>query len=165
MDFKKIIKNNHNNVKNIIRLITKEENEDIEQEVYVRVYQKQELYQEKGKLFGWIGTITKNLSKDYIKSSAKKLQQNSSSEENLVNTIKDNADNPEVALLKKERQKRIVKAINSLKPKFKEVIIMYEIDGLSYEYIARTINCPIGTVKSRLYTAKQQLAEILADLM
>lgn len=165
MDLKKIIKNNHNNVKNIIRLITKEENEDIEQEVYVRVYQKQELYQEKGKLFGWIGTITKNLSKDYIKSSAKKLQQNSSSEENLVNTIKDNADNPEVALLKKERQKRIVKAINSLKPKFKEVIIMYEIDGLSYEYIARTINCPIGTVKSRLYTAKQQLAEILADLM
>ena len=123
------------------------------------------MYQEKGKLFGWIGTITKNLSKDYIKSSAKKLQQNSSSEENLVNTIKDNADNPEVALLKKERQKRIVKAINSLKPKFKEVIIMYEIDGLSYEYIARTINCPIGTVKSRLYTAKQQLAEILADLM
>ena len=165
MDFKKIIKNNHNNVKNIIRLITKEENEDIEQEVYVRVYQKQELYQEKGKLFGWIGTITKNLSKDYIKSSAKKLQQNSSSEENLVNIIKDNADNPEVALLKKERQKRIVKAINSLKPKFKEVIIMYEIDGLSYEYIARTINCPVGTVKSRLYTAKQQLAEILADLM
>ena len=165
MDFKKIIKNNHNNVKNIIRLITKEENEDIEQEVYVRVYQKQELYQEKGKLFGWIGTITKNLSKDYIKSSAKKLQQNSLSEENLVNTIKDNADNPEVALLKKERQKRIVKAINSLKSKFKEVIIMYEIDGLSYEYIARTINCPVGTVKSRLYTAKQQLAEILADLM
>ncbi len=165
MDFKKIIKNNHNNVKNIIRLITKEENEDIEQEVYVRVYQKQELYQEKGKLFGWIGTITKNLSKDYIKSSAKKLQQNSSSEENLVNTIKDNADNPEVALLKKERQKRIVKAINALKPKFKEVIIMYEIDGLSYEYIAKTINCPVGTVKSRLYTAKQQLAEILADLM
>ena len=165
MDFKKIIKNNHNNVKNIIRLITKEENEDIEQEVYVRVYQKQELYQEKGKLFGWIGTITKNLSKDYIKSSAKKLQQNSSSEENLINTIKDNADNPEVALLKKERQKRIVKAINALKPKFKEVIIMYEIDGLSYEYIAKTINCPVGTVKSRLYIAKQQLAEILADLM
>ena len=165
MDLKKIIKNNQNNVKNIIRLITEEENEDIEQEVYVKVYQKQDKYQEKGKFFGWIGTITKNLSKDYIKSSAKKLQQNSSSEENLINTIKDNADNPEVALLKKERQKRIVKAINSLKPKFKEVIIMYEIDGLSYEYIARTINCPIGTVKSRLYTAKQQLAEILADLM
>ena len=165
MDLKKIIKNNQNNVKNIIRLITKEENEDIEQEVYVKVYQKQDKYQEKGKLFGWIGTITKNLSKDYLKSSVKKFQQNSSSEENLVNTIKDNADNPEVALLKKERQNRIVKAINSLKPKFKEVIIMYEIDGLSYEYIARTINCPIGTVKSRLYTAKQQLAEILADLM
>ncbi len=165
MDFKNIIKNNQNNVKSIIRLITREENEDIEQEVYIKVWQKKDSYQEKGKFFGWIGTIAKNLSKDYLKSSTKKLQENSSTEENLVNSIQDNASNPELAFVKKERQKRIVKAINSLKPKLKEVIMMYEIDGLSYEYIAKTLNCPIGTVKSRLFTAKQQLAEILADLI
>ena len=42
---------------------------------------------------------------------------------------------------------------------------MYEIDGLSYEDIAYTLNCPIGTVKSRLFNAKQELAEKLKDMM
>ena len=74
MDLKKIITNNQNNVKNIIRLITKEENEDIEQEVYIKVWQKSDNYEEKGKLTGWIGTIAKNFSKDYLKSSSKKCK-------------------------------------------------------------------------------------------
>lgn len=165
MDLKNIIKNNQNNVKNIIRLITKEENEDIEQNVYVKVWEKSNQYEERGKIVGWIGTIAKNFSKDYLKSSSKKIQDNSIQDEEKINSIKDNADNPESALLRKERQKRIVKAINSLKPKLKEVIMMYEIEGLSYEYIAHTLNCPQGTVKSRLHTAKQQLADLLEDLL
>lgn len=165
MNIKDIIKNNQNNVKRIIRLITNEENEDIEQNVYIRVLEKTETYKEQGKFSSWIGTIAKNFSKDYVKSSAKKLQNNTEQDEEIVNSIKDNADTPESALIRKDRQKRIVKAINSLKPKLKEVIMMHEIDGLNYEYIAKILNCPIGTVKSRLFTAKQQLAEELKDLM
>lgn len=160
MDIKDIIKNNHNNVKRIIRLITKEENEDIEQEVYIKVWQKRESYQEQGKITGWIGTIAKNFSKDFLKK-----VNNTSTDENELNTIKDNADNPEATLLKKERQKRIIKAINSLKPKLKEVIIMSEIDGFNYEYIAKTLNCPIGTIKSRIYNAKKELAIKLEDML
>ena len=165
MNLKNIIKNNQNNVKRIIRLITNEDNEDLEQEVYVKVWQKTENYQEQGKFSGWIGTIAKNFSKDYLKSSSKKNQKNSEQDENIVNEIRDNADTPESALLRKERQKKIIKAINSLKPKLKEVIMMYEIEGLNYEYIAKILNCPTGTVKSRLFNAKQQLAEKLKDLL
>lgn len=165
MNIKDIIKNNQNNVKRIIRLITNEENEDIEQNVYIRVLEKNETYKEQGKFSSWICTIAKNFSKDYVKSSAKKLQNNTVQDEEIINSIKDNADTPESALIRKDRQKRIVKAINSLKPKLKEVIMMHEIDGLNYEYIAKILNCPIGTVKSRLFTAKQQLAEELKDLM
>lgn len=165
MNIKDIIKNNQNNVKRIIRLIANEENEDIEQNVYIKVLEKTDTYEEQGKFSSWIGTIAKNLSKDFVKSSARKLQNNTEQDETLVNSIKDNADTPESALIRKDRQKRIIKAINSLKPKQKEVIIMYEIDGLNYEYIAKILNCPIGTVKSRLFTAKQQLAEQLKDLI
>lgn len=43
--------------------------------------------------------------------------------------------------------------------------MMYEIEGLNYEYIAKILNCPTGTVKSRLFNAKQQLAEQLKDLL
>jgi len=165
MDFKKIITNNQNNVKSIIRLITQEQNEDIEQEVYIKAWQKSDSYKEQGKFKGWIGTIAKNFSKDYMKSSSKKIQDNSIQDEETINQIKDKSDNPESAFIRKERQKRIVKAINSLKPKLKEVIIMYEIDGLNYEDIAYTLNCPIGTVKSRLFNAKQELAKSLEDLL
>ena len=88
MDIKKIIQNNQNNVKRIIRLITKEENEDIEQEVYIRVIEKSDRYQEQGKLTGWIGTIAKNLSKDYLKSSTKKINDNALKDEDTINSIK-----------------------------------------------------------------------------
>ena len=64
-----------------------------------------------------------------------------------------------------KRQKRITKAINELKSKFKEVIIMYEIEGKSYEEISNKLNCPVGTIKSRLYNAKKELYEKLKDLV
>lgn len=43
--------------------------------------------------------------------------------------------------------------------------MMYEIDGLSYEYITKELNCPIGTVKSRLFNAKKELAILLEDML
>ena len=59
----------------------------------------------------------------------------------------------------------IIKAINKLKPKFKEVIMYCEVKGYTYEECAKRIKCPVGTVKSRIYNAKKQLAEDLKDLL
>lgn len=70
MDFKELIKNNQSNVRSIIRLITKETNEDLEQEVYVKVWKNADKYTEKGSFKSWINTIAKNVSKDYLKSAA-----------------------------------------------------------------------------------------------
>ena len=56
-------------------------------------------------------------------------------------------------------------AINNLKPKFREVIMLYEIENQSYEEISQKLKCPIGTVKSRLYNAKKELATALQELM
>ena len=165
MDIKEIIQTHQNNIKKVIKLITKEENEDIEQEIYIKAWQKSDKYEEQGKLTGWLGTIAKNFSKDYLKSSAKKLQDNTISDEIQEYNTMNEKDNPESVFIQKQRQKRIVKAINSLKPKLKEVVMMYEIEGLSYEYIAKELNCPIGTVKSRLFNAKKELAILLEDLL
>lgn len=165
MDIKEIIQTHQNNIKKVIKLITKEENEDIEQEVYIKVWQKSDKYNEQGKLTGWLGTVAKNFSKDYLKSSAKKQQDNTISDEIQEYNSLNEKENPETVFIQKQRQKRIVKAINSLKPKLKEVVMMYEIDGLSYEYIAKELNCPIGTIKSRLFNAKKELANLLEDLL
>ena len=165
MDIKEIIQTHQNNIKKVIKLITKEENEDIEQEVYIKIWQKSDKYNEQGKLTGWLGTVAKNFSKDYLKSSAKKQQDNTISDEIQEYNSLNEKENPETVFIQKQRQKRIVKAINSLKPKLKEVVMMYEIDGLSYEYIAKELNCPIGTIKSRLFNAKKELANLLEDLL
>ena len=165
MDFKELIKKNQNNVKGIIKLITKEANEDLEQEVYIKAWKNSDKYIEQGNFKSWINTIAKNVSKDYLKSAYKKNLNNSTSDEAVLNTIKDKKKTPEHKLIKNEKQTQIINAINSLKPKFKEVIMLCEIQGYSYEDCARRLKCPLGTVKSRIYNAKKELAEKLEHLI
>ena len=82
-----------------------------------------------------------------------------------MNSIKDKKTTPELTLISNDRQKRITSAINSLKPKFKEVIMLCEIYGYTYEGAAFKLKCPVGTIKSRLYNAKKELAQNLQDLL
>ena len=165
MDFKELIKNNQSNVRSIIRLITKETNEDLEQEVYVKVWKNADKYTEKGSFKSWINTIVKNVSKDYLKSAHKKNQDTMTTDDEVLVSIKDKKLTPELKLINNERQQRILNAINSLKPKFKETVMLCEIYGYSYEEAAYKLKCPIGTIKSRLYNAKKELAVMLKDLL
>ena len=165
MDFNKVIESNKQNIKNIIRLITKEDNEDLEQEVYLKIWKNSDKYQEKGSVKSWISTIARNTSLDYLKSSYQKVFRTSTSEDFVMDSIKDNKISPESKVISLERQKKIIAAINNLKPKFKEVILMCEISGYTYEECATKLNCPIGTIKSRIFNAKKELAEELKDLM
>jgi RNA polymerase sigma-70 factor (ECF subfamily) len=165
VDFKEIVKNNQNNVRSIIRLITKETNEDLEQEVFVKVWKNADKYKEQGSFKSWVNTIAKNVSKDYLKSSQKRNSENLTSEDEVLNKIKDNKSTPELTLIVNDRQKRITQAVNSLKPKFKEVIILCEIYGYTYEEASFKLKCPIGTIKSRVYNAKKELANLLQDLL
>lgn len=165
MDFKNIIENNKANVRNIIRLITKETNEDLEQEVFVRVWKNKDKYTEKGSLRSWINTVAKNISKDYLRLASRRHEQNTTSDEEVVNAIKDTKVTPELRLQSKIREKRIIKAIDNLRPKLKEVIMLCDIEGYTYEEAAATLNVPIGTIKSRIFTAKKELAQKLSDLL
>ena len=166
MNFKEIINSNRHNVKNIIKLFTKEENEDLEQEVYIKVLKNSEKYEERGNLKAWINTVAKNVSKDYLKS-AKYQKEILPDEENdnVFINIKDSKPDPELKLIQKERQKSILKAIDELKPKLKDAIIYTEIYGYSYELAAAKLNCPTGTLKSRIFNAKKELAQKLKDLL
>lgn len=165
MDFNKLVRENKKNIQNIIRLVTKEDNEDLEQEVYIRVLKNADKYREQGTFKSWVSTIAKNISKDYLKSATYKAREKSTSEDEDWVQIADKKVTPELRLIKNERQQIIIDAVNSLKPKFKEVVLMCEIYGYSYEDCAKKLNCPLGTVKSRLYNAKKELSILLADLI
>ena len=165
MNFNEIINTTKQNIKNIIKLITKQENEDIEQEVYIKLWKNAEKYEERGSLKSWVNTIAKNTSKDYLKSAVVKNEQNSTSDDIVLCNITDKKRSPEDCVIVNERQKRIIKAVDNLKPKFREVIMLCEIYGFTYEEASKKLNCPIGTIKSRIYNAKKELAEILQDLL
>lgn len=165
MDFNKVIEANKQNIKNIIRLITKEDNEDLEQEVYLKIWKNSDKYQEKGSVKSWVSTITRNASLDYLKSSYQKVFRSSTSDDFIMDSIKDKKTSPEDNVINIERQKKIIAAIENLKPKFKEVILMCEINGYTYEECAKKLKCPIGTIKSRIFNAKKELAQQLQELM
>ena len=165
MNFQEIIEKNRTNIKNIIKMITKEENEDLEQEVYIKAWKNSDKYKEQGSFKSWINTIAKNVSKDYLKSSYKKQEQNSVSDDYSLSIVQDKKLTPELKVIKNERQTKIIEAVNSLKPKMRDVIIYSEMMGFTYEECAKKFNCPVGTIKSRIYNAKQELAVKLEDLM
>ena len=137
----------------------------MEQEVYIKLWKNSDKYKEQGSMKSWIGTIAKNTSKDYLKSAIVRNEQNSTSDEFVITSITDKKTTPEDRVLASERQKRIIKAIDSLKPKLRETIMLCEIYGYTYEEAAEKLNCPIGTIKSRIYNAKKELAEKLEDLL
>ena len=165
MNFNDLIESNKQNVKNIIRLITKQDNEDLEQEVYIKAWKNADKYEERGKFKSWINTVAKNVSKDYLKSACFRNYNNSTSGDYALDTIKDKKLSPEELSISQERQSRIISAIEELKPKLKETIMLCEIHGYTYEEAAKKLRCPIGTIKSRIYNAKKELAEKLEDLL
>lgn len=165
MNFSELIKTNKENVKSIIRLITKQENEDLEQEVYIKVWKNADKYEERGSFKSWINTVAKNVSKDYLKSAGFRNSSNTTSDEYAFECIKDKKESPENAVISMERQKRIISEIDSLRPKLREVIMLCEIQGFTYEEAAQKLKCPVGTVKSRIFNAKKILAERLEDLL
>ena len=72
---------------------------------------------------------------------------------------------PEELYMRQERQQLIRQAIAQLPVHFRTVVIMREIEGLSFEVIAETLNQPVGTVKSNTFRAKKKLRDILGNLM
>lgn len=162
---KNIINNYKKNVQGIIRKLTGTPNEDLEQEVYLKTWRNIGKYDERGKFSQWISTITANVCRDYLKSAKRKNESNTVQDDELISSVVSDKQSAENIFEKKQRREYIAKAVYELKPKLREVIVLYEMDGYSYEEIAKKIRCPEGTVKSRIFKARQELYIKLKDLL
>lgn len=148
-------------IRGIIKRITGSYNEDIEQEVYLKALENQDKYQEEGKFVAWIKVIAQNLSKDYFKSAHFKLSSQKTDVEDgfLADTKTLSALDMQ---LQKERQKAILKAVDALPSKMREVIYLYEFEEFSYTEISKKLGISVGTVKSRLFNARELLSQKLS---
>jgi RNA polymerase sigma-70 factor (ECF subfamily) len=140
--------------------------EDIVQETFLRVYKNKHYYKEIAKFSTWVYTIAGNLAKTELR---RRKRRKVFSVSNFVNEerdydIPDSNRNPEKEVDGSLKDNFIQKAIEKLPPKFKEVILLRDVQGFAYEEMSQILNIPLGTVKSRVNRGRLKLQEDLKFL-
>jgi RNA polymerase sigma-70 factor (ECF subfamily) len=140
--------------------------EDIVQEAYLRAFKFFDSFHgEDGR--AWLLGIVRNTFYTWYQQN--KTQASSTQFEEELHSIQINDaakhkdGNPETLLIQKDSQRQIHQALKALPVEFREVMVMRELEDLTYKQIAGIIGIPIGTVMSRLGRGRKQLAEILAS--
>ncbi len=141
--------------------------EDIVQETFLRVYKNKHYYKEIAKFSTWVYTIAGNLAKTELR---RRKRRKVFSVSNFVNDerdfdIPDVNRNPEKEVDGSIKDGFIQKAIEKLPSKFKEVILLRDVQGFAYEEISQILNIPLGTVKSRVNRGRLKLQEDLKFLL
>jgi len=155
-----------------VRIVGDEqEAEDLKQEVFVKVYRSLNNYQHTYGFYTWMYRITQNCCIDRIRKIKRQAQEVSltpgldedGSESPRDHNIPDETHVPEKEALNNELKRTIDDALAKLSPKLREIIVLKEQEGLSYEEIGAMLHCSRGTVKSRLFRARDKLQDLLAS--
>ena len=143
------------------------EAEDIVQETFLRVFRNKKAYKKIAKFSTWIYTIAGNLAKTELRKRKKRNVYSISDMgyEDKDYEISDESMNPEQKTNTRMFDEVLQKEIEKLSPKFREVIILRDIQELSYEEISKILKIPLGTVKSRVNRARLRLQEQLKDVL
>ena len=149
-----------------------EEANDLAQEIFTAAYQNLKKFRGDAKFSTWLFQIATNRGKNrfkYLKRRghfANRGQSEGTDEGDfLPKEIPDESGNPETLLAGKEVQRIVQNAINELDPDHKAIVILRDIEGLSYDEIAQILNLPEGTTKSRLHRARMVVKEKLKKVL
>ena len=139
---------------------------DLTQEIFIRTYQKIGDFNFKSAFSTWLYRLALNLCTDELRKQKSRRKREISTTElgslaEVSAIIQVDENTPEDYAISKEHEKQIWDAINSLKDKDRAVIILRDVEGLSYEEISEILKCSLGRVKSRLHEARQKLKAIL----
>jgi RNA polymerase sigma-70 factor (ECF subfamily) len=151
----------------------KQEAEDAAQEIFIKVYRALKGFKLESSFYTWLYRIVINTCKNRVKSLEYRRSKSSVSIDNdqekkdngSISVITDKNDLPDTNLEHKEKIKRIQEAINSLPPDQKTMVILRDIEGLSYDEIANITNTRLGTVKSKLSRARTGLRNKLEGII
>jgi RNA polymerase sigma-70 factor (ECF subfamily) len=143
-----------------------EDASDLAQEAFIKAYKSIDRFRGESSLKTWLYHIVANVCRDELRKRKKgqvlSLDAPISTEEGeITRQTEDWTYAPDLIYESKEAQYFIQEAINQLTPEYKEVIILREIQGFSYEEIARHLGCSLGTIKSRLNRARKAMRDLL----
>lgn len=169
--FELLVQRYQQKVGSVISKLIKDYHEiqDVTQDVFIKVYKALPKFRGDSAFYTWIYRIAINTAKNYLVAKGRRIQ-NSDLEPTEVENHSDgfdkqNFDTPDEEYQRQEIERVVHDSINSLPDNLKNAIIYREVDGLSYEEIAEKMQCPIGTVRSRIFRARDAVEAALKPLL
>lgn len=145
--------------------------EDVTQEAFIKAYKALPTFRGESAFYTWLYRIGINTAKNYLVSQGRRAPTtvdgfDNEDAENFEDGGKLREMNtPESELMSKQIAQTVNQTLNTLPEELRTAIVLREIDGLSYEEIADAMNCPIGTVRSRIFRAREAISEELRPLL
>jgi RNA polymerase sigma-70 factor (ECF subfamily) len=142
---------------------------DVSQEAFIKAYRALPTFRGDSAFYTWLYRIAINTAKNYLVAVRRRpvdydLDLQDPEQYDVQVRLKD-TDTPEGLLLTSEIQRTVDKAIRQLPEDLRTAIILRELEGMSYEEIATAMNCPVGTVRSRIFRAREAIAKRLQPLL
>lgn len=143
--------------------------QDIAQDAFVKAYRALPNFRGDSAFYTWLYRIAINTAKNYVVSlSRRPLEarvENADGEQLDLDELQKDIATPENVLLADEIKQTILEAMNKLPEDLRVAITLREVDGLTYEEIAEAMDCPIGTVRSRIFRAREAVDTKLKPLL
>ncbi len=160
-----------NRVTNIVSRYIKNNGDvaDVTQEAFIKAYRALPNFRGDSAFYTWLYRIAVNSAKNYLVSQSRKPP--ASDVDAQEAEFYEGADalheiaSPESKLLTKEIETALLRAIDRLPDELRVAITLREMEGMSYEEIAQIMSCPVGTVRSRIFRARETIDTVIAPLI
>ena len=165
--FEKLVLDNQNRVFNLaMRMVNNEEDAlDMSQEAFIKAYNSIDSFRGDSRFSVWLYRLTTNVCLDFLRSKTRKahssLTFNEDEEDGKELEIPDERFSPDSITERNELREAIARGLNALPADYRAILLLREIESLSYDEIALVLELEEGTVKSRIFRARKKLCEIL----
>jgi RNA polymerase sigma-70 factor (ECF subfamily) len=144
--------------------------EDVAQEAFIKAYRALPNFRGDSAFYTWLYRIAINTAKNHLVSQGRRAPTSTETEIEDAETFDDgehlrDLNTPEAMLASRQVADAVNRAVERLPEDLRTAVVLRELEGLSYEEIAETMNCPIGTVRSRIFRAREAIAEELRPVL
>ena len=165
-----VLKYQHRIVKLVGRYVyDRSEALDVAQEAFIKAWRALPNFRGESAFYTWLYRIAINTAKNHLVASNRRPPNEGVDLEDAEHFdsgfgLRDN-DTPERELMRQQMEQTVMRAVEALPEELRVAITLREVDGLSYEEIARRMDCPVGTVRSRIFRAREAIDQELKPLM
>lgn len=165
-----VVKYQHRILKLVMRYVRDpSEALDVAQEAFLKAYRAATSFRGDSAFYTWLYRIAINTAKNHLVSASRRAAQfdvdMQDTEQFEVMAKLQDLDTPEALAMSEQLRARVLQTINQLPEDLRTAILLREVEGMSYEEIAQTMECPVGTVRSRIFRAREAIDKGIGTMM